>query len=615
MRPGRGSDSKLTVGDLFCGAGGFAEGFRQAGFDVLWGVDNWAEATQTFHHSFPDAAVITKDVLKLEAKELSRVDVVIGSPPCVHFSPANRGGGGDREAGMELVRRFLELVGELSPKYWVMENVPALLEDLTKRMERTTFHDQGVRIQIPQHHVLDSAHFETPQVRRRLFSGNYPWPVAASARPSNPGNLKSILQALPDPALDFSERPAAIKDPVYQGLEIASENLRDHFEDVRWELTDIEADSTEERRLRDRIYGAMPFPDDLDKPARTITATRSRGSRGTFVVPRAHGGRAGFRTLTVRECASAQGFPVTYQFWSDTMSGKDFLVGNAVPPPLARAIATSILLHENRSPEPTPLIVNDGQIPPVLEYRRSRGRRFSMRRHFRGSILVDWRRDHRVELDNELPTTQAEVPDYNLPEVTWRCRAYLGYAELYRCYEIRLPAAIALAREVVSDSSSGLENQFLSRTLLSVASHGINGFPDRFALQRVWSEWTSEALGPHSILGLVGRIVGQAMPASLWKGRLVPMRLTAPILEGCVTAQGKRARPGQPLEFSSRLFVGALSLSLLCDRINSGVESLESVHAALSTNSGLLSSKLDLVASLAPKPSKSLLRQLALPVE
>lgn len=604
---------QLTVGDLFCGAGGFAEGFRQAGFKIAWGVDFWEQATDTFGRNFPASESITADVRELDAKELGHVDVLIGSPPCVHFSPANRGGSGDREAGMELVSRFLEIVRELSPRYWVMENVPALLPDLKDRMKGEVFSEAGVRIRIPRLSVIDASVHGTPQVRRRLFSGSFPDVVSSPPSRTEAVTLGAILNALPDPAIEAADRPASIRDPLYESPALPTAKLRDHFEDVRWSLTETEVAATEEKRLRDRIYGAMSFPDDLDRPARTVTATRTRSSRGTFVVPHLLGKAGKYRTLTVRECASIQGFPLTYQFWSDSMSGKDFLVGNAVPPPVARAIAGSILQAEAVDPPPRPILSSPAELPPIMEYSRSRGKRFSMRRRFRGSLPLDWRRDHRVELDNELPVIRSSLPEDAMPEVTWRCRAYLGYAELYRCYEIRFATAIALAREVINDSNTGLSSDLLSRALLPIVTHGVNGFPDRFELQRVWSEWTSEAIGPQAILSLVAREVGHTFPASTWHRRIVPTRLTASLLEGCVVAEGIRARSGQPLGISIRLFVGALSLAILCERINNGSSNLELLHKALASGAGLESRALDPMAHAAPRPSVPMRKQLALP--
>lgn len=604
--------SLLTVGDLFCGAGGFAEGFRQAGFKIAWGVDSWKDATDTFDLNFPNAETYTQDILDLKPADLPRVDVLIGSPPCVHFSPANRGGSGDREAGMKLVERFLRFVRELDPAYWVMENVPALRGDLEQRMAGFRFVKGRFVVEIPKREVLDASRHGTPQTRRRLFSGSFPVPSLDSQSSIVP--LRRIVDYLPDPGRPRPSDRTGIADPMYEGCQVPAGELRDHFEDNRWRLTQDAIDSTEDRRRFDRIYGVMPFPDDLDKPARTITATRTRGSRATIVIPyNAPPTEPQFRTLTVRECASAQGFPLTYQFASTSMSGKDSLVGNAVPPPLARAIASGILLDAGRVPTSAPLVVPPARNPPAIDYRLSRGKHFTLRRRFRGSSHIDWRRDHRVELDNELPSVRSRIPDDAMPHVTWRCRVYLGYANLYRCYELRLPTAIALAREVVSDGNSVLTNSILSSTLLSAARRGLNGFPDGYALQRVWSEWTSECFSPRQVLSMVDRDVGSAMPAADWRKVIVPVRLTERLLEGCVQAQGAEAVRGQPLPMTARLFAGALCLSLLCERINNGSTGLERVHEALCSRESLLSPRLDPIVSMAARPPGPSRRQLALP--
>src|SRR5689334_3049941 len=87
----------LTAIDLFCGAGGLSEGFRQAGFRVLAGNDFDEFAGETFAKTHREAAFLLGPIEKLTAKDFLRaaqlkrneLDVLIGGPPCQAFSVYN----------------------------------------------------------------------------------------------------------------------------------------------------------------------------------------------------------------------------------------------------------------------------------------------------------------------------------------------------------------------------------------------------------------------------------------------------------------------------------------------------------------------------------------------
>lgn len=124
---------KLTVLDLFCGAGGFSEGFRQAGFQIKTGIDRWSVAINTYNHNF-GVEGIKKDMLDFETsiseiENLPDTDVIIGSPPCVSFSSSNKSGKADKTLGLRLIRVFFRIVTVKKYKWntklkaWVMENV------------------------------------------------------------------------------------------------------------------------------------------------------------------------------------------------------------------------------------------------------------------------------------------------------------------------------------------------------------------------------------------------------------------------------------------------------------------------------------------------------------
>src|SRR5690606_32210356 len=114
------------------GTGGFSEGFRQKGFIILKGYDNWQPAINTFNHNFATNSVV-KNILDFnksieEIDLLPNTDVIIGSPPCVSFSSSNKSGKADKSLGLELIKCFLRIIAvkkhqkNSTLKAWFMEN-------------------------------------------------------------------------------------------------------------------------------------------------------------------------------------------------------------------------------------------------------------------------------------------------------------------------------------------------------------------------------------------------------------------------------------------------------------------------------------------------------------
>lgn len=149
----------MKVVDLFCGAGGFSEGFRQAGFDIVFAVDNNKKACKTFKYNFPEADVFCEDVRKVQ--HLPKCDVVIGSPPCKEFSKGNV----TRQFDYSLIEPFLDLVFKTKPTYWVMENVPDIAT-------LSFFEKYRKRFRTMQ--VLNAYHFGAATWRTRFFGGRFP---------------------------------------------------------------------------------------------------------------------------------------------------------------------------------------------------------------------------------------------------------------------------------------------------------------------------------------------------------------------------------------------------------------------------------------------------------
>src|SRR3546814_2625378 len=125
-----------------------------------------------------------------------------------------------------------------------------------------------------------------------------------------------------------------VVDPIF-GMAIPREDLIDHVEeDV---LNSEEARINRSNKVTHTVYNATPFPDPLDRTVRTITATCTRVSRESIVI--ATGSERGeYRRLTLRERASLQGFPITFQFYGANYGQNPRMIGTAVPPPFASLI-------------------------------------------------------------------------------------------------------------------------------------------------------------------------------------------------------------------------------------------------------------------------------------
>ncbi len=122
-----------TAIDLFCGAGGLSEGFRQAGFEILVGTDFDERAGKTFSATHFGAKFLHGPIQELSAKQLLKesglakgeLDCLIGGPPCQGLSVYNHQRG-MHDTRSHLFKEYLRVVEGLWPKWIVMENVTGI---------------------------------------------------------------------------------------------------------------------------------------------------------------------------------------------------------------------------------------------------------------------------------------------------------------------------------------------------------------------------------------------------------------------------------------------------------------------------------------------------------
>lgn len=382
------NSKKLKVADFFCGGGGFSEGFRQAGFDICFALDKWQPAIDTFTANKPKAKVIKADIIKISnlpddefEKLIPDVEIIIGSPPCVAFSNSNNSGNGDKELGIKLLNAYLKVVARKKFKknsilrYWVLENVPNIEKFIKEEYTANELGLQGewkLKVKCSTSGIYNAKYYGAPTNRKRYLCGEFP-AIKKTHSDNEILPLGSVLNSLGDPT-DRTER--VITDCNYPSFHMQASQITDHFyehivQDFEWENA--------KRAKQDKGYmGKMSFPENLDKPARTVMATISSCSRESMILARKNNG---YRLPTIREVACMMSFPLDYRFYGANESAKYRLVGNAVPPKLSFAIAKAILvdLGENvpirykkikHNPTKYFIDLNNTDIPQKLEQQK-----------------------------------------------------------------------------------------------------------------------------------------------------------------------------------------------------------------------------------------------------
>jgi len=323
--------ANLELVSLFCGAGGLDLGFRQAGFDVAIALDHDSSFIGSYNKNCKKSAGQLADlqllgvrgVLALVAQSIpigSRIGV-IGGPPCQGFSRANAKSRAD-DPRNKLAAIYLAIVDELSKKYVVdfllIENVAGLLSSkhadtlsaLTRKIKRLGFCFHKTK--------LDAVGFGVAQHRERVFmvglrkeySKKFSFPVPAKRRMI----VRDVIADLPEP-IYFARRIDPKTMPVHPN------HWTMNPKSPKFSAPAAAGHSRSFKRL------------DWDKPSRTIAF----GHREIHIHPN------GKRRLSIYEAMLLQGFPKRYQL-TGTLSSQVTQISNAVPPPLAKAVALKLKL-------------------------------------------------------------------------------------------------------------------------------------------------------------------------------------------------------------------------------------------------------------------------------
>lgn len=376
--------------DLFAGAGGMSLGFEQAGFDVAAAVEIDPVHCAVHKFNFPNCAVIPTSVERLTGAAIRaaanigdrEVDVVFGGPPCQGFSLIGHRALDD--ARNRLVLDFVRLVAELRAKTFVFENVKGLTvgkhrKFLSELIE--SFEDAGYTVQTPER-VLNAANYGVPQSRERLILMGTrkgltlpKYPDKQTSFPGMRGDTKGLdigptcrdaLADVPDAdQFDILQIEDCVRTDFYKPMSAYAAELslrakepwhfghpRDWKSKVLTSSARTDHSSISRRRFAETLPGEVEpisrfFKLSPDGIANTLRAGTD-SARGAFTSPRPiH--YLYSRCITVREMARLHGFPDWFRFNVTKWHGAR-QIGNAVPPPMARAVATQIMKALGKKP-------------------------------------------------------------------------------------------------------------------------------------------------------------------------------------------------------------------------------------------------------------------------
>jgi DNA (cytosine-5)-methyltransferase 1 len=355
-------NNRLIAIDLFCGCGGFSYGFQDAGFDVALGIDMWKDATITYKNNFPNAKVINDDITKVNGKDILHIlklnnddiDVIIGGPPCQGFSVSGKRMLDDPRNN--LYKSFVEIVQEIKPKVFIMENVPGLIRLFGGKVKEEVLEDfssLGYEVKVQ---LLSSDAYGVPQQRKRVFfvginkekisnTKEFSFPEATNGIGLEP--VVTCKEAISD--LDFVPDDKSLGEDINYKVDAQCEYqkiMRNESSSIKNHSITIHKEKTKE------IISMVPdggnyknLPIELQSTRKVnIAWTRMNSQKPCFTIDTGHNHHFHYkenRVPTVRESARIQSFPDKFKFVGIKTSQLK-QVGNAVPPLMAGAIAREV---------------------------------------------------------------------------------------------------------------------------------------------------------------------------------------------------------------------------------------------------------------------------------
>jgi len=356
--------SNRKVIDLFCGAGGLSLGAYLAGFTTALAVDIDPRVTSSFQDNFPNSRLLLKNIADLSGSSLmTKAGLkkcecfgIIGGPPCQGFSLIGRRD--SKDPRNSLIGHFFRMVREMSPAFFLMENVPGILVGSARGTLDNAMSDlRGYEVLGPV--SVDASDFGAATKRERVIvigirGGQIKLSDLAKHHVAVKSTVRSAISDLPEPSEDGWGRYVRLKSlPDY------ASRARELHDALGTELLKIAVKSGRVSGLQPTVHTAKVRRRFSKVPAGTTDAI-SRCPRLSWdqLAPTLRAGtgpdRGSFqsirpihptsdRVITVREAARIQGFPDWFKF-HETKWHSFRMIGNSVSPIMAQGVLTAVSL-------------------------------------------------------------------------------------------------------------------------------------------------------------------------------------------------------------------------------------------------------------------------------
>lgn len=348
--PEQKDNNRFKAIDFFCGGGGMTCGLRQAGIDVIAGVDFDGNAKETYEFNNPGSTFIYKDIKNLWSNYFERnFDVkknddrliMVGCSPCQYYSIINTDHS-KAELSKGLLMNFARFIEYYKPGYILVENVPGIvtnketvLPKFLKQLEKLGY--------THKEEIIDMSQYGVPQSRRRFslvatrLSGvevSFPKKaekVLTVADVLGEQNGFTPIKAGHKDTTDFQHTTAGLSPKSLQRMALTPHNGGNRLSWSDQKELQLNCYIGKNDNFKD-TYGRMWW----DRPAPTITTKFFSVSNGRFAHPDED------RAISIREGATLQSFPKDYVFKTTSIAGAARIIGNAVPCEYARRLGETI---------------------------------------------------------------------------------------------------------------------------------------------------------------------------------------------------------------------------------------------------------------------------------